>query len=128
MDKKPANASKEKVEFILLGILALVFLILGFRSVKSRLKAPFSLNQKNIIQNADLSLEALKTKDTDHDSLSDYDEQFLYNTSPYIADTDSDGSSDALEVASGADPNCPKNMLCRTEEFQTSSSTPNGPN
>lgn len=128
-EKKPISASKEKAEFILLGILALVFLILGFSSIKHRLKAPFTLNQKTVAEGADQSLEALKAKDTDQDSLSDYDEQFLYNTSPYIADSDSDGLKDADEISSGADPNCPKGKVCSTSEFRAASSTPSaGPN
>ena len=54
----------------------------------------------------------LKLKDTDQDGLSDYDELNFYNTSPYIADSDSDGFSDKYEVENAGDPTCPKGSDC----------------
>lgn len=57
-------------------------------------------------------MEALKKEDTDGDGLSDYAELYVYKTSPYIADSDSDGTNDAKEVQSGQDPNCAPNMPC----------------
>lgn len=56
--------------------------------------------------------QELKKLDTDHDALSDYDELFIYRTSPYLEDTDSDGFSDKIEIESGNDPNCPKGKSC----------------
>lgn len=57
-------------------------------------------------------LEASKTKDTDQDGLVDYDERYVYNTSPYIMDSDSDGYDDKQEVYSGNNPNCPTGKSC----------------
>ena len=65
---------------------------------------PFPTNADN---------ESLKTKDTDGDGLSDYDELNGYQTSPYLSDTDSDGMNDAEEVAKQSDPNCPEGRDCR---------------
>ena len=57
-------------------------------------------------------LLGLKQKDTDQDGLSDYDELYLYATSPYLQDTDSDGISDQKEIAKGSNPNCPEGQNC----------------
>lgn len=56
--------------------------------------------------------EALKKIDTDADAISDYDEIFIYHTSPYIRDTDSDGKSDGEEVQRGTSPVCPEGKDC----------------
>jgi len=69
--------------------------------------------------------QELKKLDTDHDNISDYDELFIYRTSPYLEDTDSDGFSDQKEIESGNDPNCPKGKACVNDESAglTASST-----
>lgn len=120
------NSSKQKAEFIFLGILAILFLILGLKNIENRLRAPFVLKslEKNVTSNDDAALEALKHKDTDHDGLLDYDEIYLYGTSPYIADSDSDGIPDGQEIKNGTDPNCPQGKVCRADESLNSSSTP----
>ncbi len=56
--------------------------------------------------------EAAKSKDTDRDGLSDYAELTIYKSSPYLADTDSDGIPDAIEIGQGTDPNCPNGQNC----------------
>ncbi|MBI4435328.1 hypothetical protein HY630_01520 [Candidatus Uhrbacteria bacterium] len=56
--------------------------------------------------------EESKTKDTDQDGLVDYDELYVYKTSPYIADSDSDGFDDKQEIYSGNNPNCPTGKNC----------------
>ena len=62
--------------------------------------------------NINADLLGLSKKDTDQDELSDYDELYLYGTSPYLPDSDSDGVSDKREIATGADPTCGKNGSC----------------
>jgi len=61
----------------------------------------------------------LKSRDTDHDGLSDWDELYVYHTSPYLADTDGDGISDAEEIKNGTDPNCPQGQNCFVNSDQT---------
>jgi len=51
-------------------------------------------------------------KDTDKDGLYDQDEINIYKTSPYLQDSDSDGFSDAQEVGSNNNPNCPAGKNC----------------
>ncbi|MBI5793590.1 hypothetical protein HZA87_00680 [Candidatus Uhrbacteria bacterium] len=65
------------------------------------------------------ALEESKSKDTDGDGLVDYDELYVYKTSPYVSDSDSDGFDDKTEVFSGNNPNCPEGKDCGS--FVTSS-------
>ena len=57
-------------------------------------------------------ITALKTKDTDHDGLSDYDELFYYKSSPYLFSTAGDGISDGTKVSKGENPSCAENTTC----------------
>ncbi len=43
-------------------------------------------------------------RDQDNDGISDYDEVHLYDTDPFVADSDGDGFVDGAEVLSGFDP------------------------
>ena len=54
----------------------------------------------------------LQHQDTDGDGLSDWDEINIYHTSPYLADSDSDGIPDGVEVKNGTNPNCPEGHDC----------------
>jgi len=69
-------------------------------------------------------IEAMKTKDTDGDGLTDYDETYVYKTSAYLKDSDSDGVDDRAEVTQGGDPNCPKGKSCGTDMFAPALSAP----
>jgi hypothetical protein len=57
-------------------------------------------------------LEALKKSDTDADGLSDYNELYVYHSSPYMRDTDSDGIADGEEVRKGTSPTCQEGKDC----------------
>ncbi len=57
----------------------------------------------------------LQTQDTDEDGLSDFDELYIYATSPYLSDSDSDGVVDSREITDGTDPNCPAGSACAQE-------------
>ncbi len=53
-----------------------------------------------------------RTKDTDNDGLSDYDELYVYGTSAYLTDSDSDGVDDKTELVKNTDPNCSYRESC----------------
>lgn len=80
----------------------------GFAIRDAGLNQSSTNNTNNEIANA----LALQQQDTDLDGLSDYDEMYLYKTSPYLADSDSDGFSDGTEVKNGQNPNCPAGQNC----------------
>lgn len=58
---------------------------------------------------------SLQKQDTDKDGLSDYDEMYNYQTSPFLEDSDSDGLSDKIELEQGGDPLCHKDKDCGSE-------------
>jgi len=97
----------------LVAVLGIGVLVFGAYSIRQQISSPFAprtpteldLSQFALLTEED-ELEKLKRTDSDNDSLTDYDEIHIYNTSPYIVDSDSDGVSDAEEIRIGTDPNC----------------------
>jgi len=101
---------------MIVGVGALVY---GVVSLQKQIVSPFKIELPDSVM-ADLipqseaeRVASLKQKDTDEDTLSDYDESYIYDTSPYIADTDSDGVPDAEEIKLGTDPTCPMGERCQ---------------
>jgi hypothetical protein len=72
------------------------------------------------------NIAKLKTQDTDKDGLTDYDELYIYNTSPYLEDSDSDGYSDYEEIQTGKDPNCPAGQTCQAATAEAIVNTATG--
>ena len=111
---------------IVLGVL--LFLLLGVflyggQNIMAKVKQPFILPQGSDtntrlsellaqVSNDEATALKLKDIDTDADTLSDYDELYIYRTSPYLADTDGDGYKDNEELSKGYDPNCPSGKDC----------------
>ena len=102
-----------------LAVLGCISLVFGGLRWFTSLRIPFALEgevaQANLnANNADqtVSLLELKQKDTDGDGLDDYNELYLYETSPYLPDTDSDGVPDGTEIANNTNPNCPIGQDC----------------
>jgi len=109
---------------VVIGVIGLGTLILGVSTLGRRLKAPFRLLPTGALTGANFSLTgntaetlASATKDTDQDGLADSVELQAYNTSPFLPDSDSDGTSDKEEVQKGTDPNCPEGKDCRANLF-----------
>lgn len=101
---------EDRLTTTMLAVIGGFTLLLGVFNIRQTIKATFfgdlgasdiSLNQAEQNQ-----LNNLRFKDTDTDGLTDYDELYVYNTSPYLADSDSDGTNDNTEIAAGSDPNC----------------------
>ena len=104
---------KQKAAFIVLAIAGLFAFIFGAWQIKYNITAPFVLKKLDFkLGTSSNSLANLQTQDTDKDGLTDYEEIYVYKTSPYIEDSDSDASSDYEEVVAGTDPNCPTGQEC----------------
>lgn len=107
-----------------IGVLSIVGIgVLGFSAAYLRLRitgpffVPLAVVKQSTAQYDELLAQnnqdlELRKKDTDRDGLNDYSELRIYKTSPYLADSDSDGLTDALEISQGQDPNCPKGQQC----------------
>lgn len=64
-----------------------------------------------------VELSEMRLLDSDSDGLNDFDEEYTYGTSAYLADTDSDGVNDQTEINTGDNPICAKGVVC--EETRT---------
>lgn len=106
----------QKAGLALLLFFGLSSLVLAFPYFNRRISGPFAKEKNSkyltLEEREKKKMVELKTQDTDNDRLNDYDELYIYRSSPYLADTDSDGFSDADEVSGGSDPNCPKGQDC----------------
>ncbi len=116
-------SAEQKVAFALLMFLGIGGGVFGFRSFGANLMRPIQTQIAALYtgetfltqeQQGAVALEESKKKDTDGDGLVDYDELYVYKTSPYVADTDSDGFDDKTETFSGNNPNCPMGKECGT--------------
>lgn len=102
----------QKTAVIILAIAALGILVVWFWQFNMRINSPFRPTNQQIAQGkkADqdkiIAENALRTKDSDGDSLTDYDEINIYKTSPYLEDTDGDGIPDGEEIRLGQNPLC----------------------
>ncbi len=110
---------ERKIGIILFLILAGAGLVLGFRYLNAHVRSPFYnvlyYDGPEYVTLAEQELaerEEQKKTDTDGDGLNDYDEMYVYDTSPYLTDSDSDGYDDKAEVYGGQDPNCPEGKDC----------------
>lgn len=105
------------------AFLGLAMFALAVGTFKDRLRAPFGLTPagagdlKGLSFEPDTSDLLAQTKDTDRDGLPDAQELQVYKTSPFLEDTDSDGTGDRAEIEAGEDPNCPKGVECRVALF-----------
>ena len=110
-------SKEQKIGFVLLLCFAILTVSLGLLQIRNTMYAPFALNT-NIPPDLKEKVNdqmSLQYRDTDLDGLNDFDELYVYNTSPYLADTDSDSISNKQEIDSGKDPNCTEGKNCVPE-------------
>lgn len=116
----------QKIAAIVLAIFAVFIVIMWGAQFRKSISEPFaykgSSNSDSSANTAVQSEADLKNKDTDKDGLSDWDELNIYNTSPYLEDSDSDGFTDKNEIDSDNDPNCPTNRDCYSSGLLSESS------
>ncbi len=103
--------SKQKIAMVGLVFFALIVFILWIVQIKESLKKPFDYGSGNSSLQQNNNQDD-RTKDTDKDGLSDYDELNIYGTSPYLEDSDSDGLTDREEIMGNNNPNCAAGTDC----------------
>ncbi len=113
-EERPGLQRSQKIGVILLSIFSVFAIGLGVLQIRNTMYAPFALNNGVPYTTKDdiNTNEALIYRDTDKDGLNDFDELYVYITSPYLADTDSDGVDDKKEVEKGTDPTCAEGQNC----------------
>lgn len=114
---------KQKIFLLLISLLGGAVLVFGARGVFENFYQPYPKIVRQTFSPINSELEnfyqnyseiiAWQNKDTDTDGLSDYDEFYVYNTSPYLQDTDTDGLADKIELSSGSDPLCASGQDCQ---------------
>lgn len=106
---------EQKIGFIFMLIFAILTVGLGGLQLRNTVYGPFVIKKTPVNSIASLTNneeERLKNIDTDHDGLNDYEELNQYETSPYLPDSDSDGTTDKAEIDGGTDPLCPEGKVC----------------
>jgi hypothetical protein len=107
-------SKQQKMGIALLTVFAILAVGLGVLQIRNTLYAPFALNKEvpYIVKTDIETNEGLMYRDTDKDGLNDFDELYVYITSPYLDDTDSDGIKDKVEIEKGSNPICPEGQSC----------------
>jgi hypothetical protein len=113
--KSPINLLGKRVAIFVLALTILIIIIFWIFKTKSDIYGPIYKGIENTstcpngVCNQDITNQGV---DTDKDGLSDYEEENIYGTSPYLEDTDGDGMEDGEEIESGYNPNCPTGSNC----------------
>ncbi len=105
---------EQKIGFVLLLAFAILAIGLGMLQIRNNIYNRFALNKEisaSIKDQVD-TVDALRFRDTDRDNLSDFDELYVYGTSPYLPDTDGDGIPDGKEIQSKTNPLCAEGTDC----------------
>jgi len=128
-DRWNSLAKEQKISAGILAVCGLIAMGLSLQRLGATISDPFTVSRETF-QSAKAALDKIdpskrledeaKRRDTDGDGLSDYDEEHLYGTSPYLADTDGDGSPDNVELATGQNPNCAKGQVCASGTIDVS--------
>lgn len=118
-----ALAKEQKISAGILAVCGIIALVLSVERLQSTIRDPFTVSRENIesakrkldnLNPTEREEEEARRRDTDGDGLSDYDEQQLFQTSPYLRDTDGDGALDNVELALSQNPNCAQGETCAT--------------
>ena len=102
----PTKSNKYLLLFLV--VFTVIVFVGGYFHLKGTIYGPFvpgsTLSKEQALTQAGI----LAIQDTDKDGLTDFDERFVYSTSAYISDSDSDGFSDKQEIDAQSNPVDPK--------------------
>jgi hypothetical protein len=117
MPRRDPLKTHQKLSLGVVAVIGITTLVFGFFQLQRTIFEPLEIRGdvkfKTSEELEEERLAQLKEQDTDADGLNDYDELYLFRTSPFLADSDSDGLNDGIEVAQSSDPNCPSGKSCR---------------
>ncbi len=107
-------SKEQKIGFVLLLAFGILSIGLGVLQIRNNMYSHFALNNSvpATIKDQVDTVDALRFRDTDKDGLSDFDELYVYGSSPYLADSDSDGILDGQEIKNGTNPLCAEGQNC----------------
>ena len=116
---------KEKKATLIIFMIGAIFVILfTFSRIQEAIYAPFLTNIDEIKQNRELLKDPIaeqeaidKRTDTDGDSLSDWSEENIYKTSPYLWSTAGDEVPDNVKIAMGVNPLCKIGEDCMAQSL-----------
>jgi len=106
---------QQKMAAVFLAAFSILIVVSAAILFNFKLNKPFSTDKK-MFSATTATTSDLSKIDSDGDGLSDYDETNIYQTSPYLEDSDSDGLNDKQEIAQGTNPNCPSGKICNAVE------------
>ena len=112
---------QDKAVKIGFGFFAVTSLFFGAVSIKQKIRiaGEDAQNSGAAESSAAFNEARLRVLDTDEDGLDDWSELNVHKTSPYLADSDSDGATDSDEIAQGTDPVCPEGRVCGSDIIKT---------
>lgn len=116
----------KKTVLILLLLITIVILITWFWQFNSRINNPFVVkpNAQDLANLNKIDEQAIsKVTDTDNDGITDFNENNIYNTSPYLEDTDGDGILDGVEIKNNTNPLCYEGRDCSVNSTTNATST-----
>ena len=126
-NKIDPNRRNALIVLSLFSVVAITMWVVNFRynlrnpfEFKGEIPLSASVNNSNSCPSGNCDTNGLtpdnlelKLIDTDGDGISDWDELFIYGTSPYLEDTDGDGLSDYDEIfVFKTNPLCPEGSDC----------------
>ena len=109
----------QKSFFVIFLFCAVGALVFAYLNVREGVYAPFRVSIKDIQAKKDLlkdpaeeQIKLAKRIDTDGDGLSDWEEENVYHTSPYLWSTAGDNVPDNVKLAMGENPLCKLGEPC----------------
>lgn len=118
MNRRGSLTAHQKFGLGIFVVIAGATFVFGYFRINKNIILPLYRSEsyftiKTTEELEDARQKRLKEQDTDSDGISDFDELYVFRTSPFLEDSDSDGINDGDEIADQTDPNCPRGKTCR---------------